>query len=117
MGTVRVLILWLLLNSFHTAIAAVAIPYSPDQSEKVERQDITNPNQPQYSNLIAVKQPARTAMGYEPDIRFFHGPAMPGASVLCTCRNTVALLYLRSSSDIPLKFRSHEIALNFHSFP
>lgn len=117
MGTVRVLILVLLFNSFHTAISAVPIPYSPDQSEEVGLQDITIPIQPQYSNLIAVKQSARTIMGYEPDIRPFPGPVVPGTSLLCTCRNTVVLLYLRSSRDIPLKLPRHAIALTFHSFP
>lgn len=117
MGSVRFLILLLLLNSFHTALAAVPGQYSPNSEEQGVQQDLKVPIHPQYANLIAEKQAARTVSGYDPDIRPFTGPTVLGSTLISDSRKTLVFQYLRKCRNIPLKLPRHEIALTFHSFP
>lgn len=117
MGALRGLLLVLLLNIAHTAMAAVPAQHSANSAAQLGRVDLKIPDKPQYANLIAEKQLAHIVFGYDPDMRPFTGPDVSATMLSGDCRLTVVLLYLRNSRDIPLKLRRHEIALAFHSFP
>ncbi|MFI8603151.1 hypothetical protein ACIGCP_01735 [Cellulophaga baltica] len=115
----RSLLFLLLCSSFQGSFAAVEIEAKHDNLDVAIILDQTAVQDRFTINVDALNVLWENTTSSNPDItvNLVFGSSLNPLENLCICKNQIALLYISSSGFIDLKFDTHQIAYQFHSFP